>query len=165
MTERYGASLFEPERLRRIVGLLDAHGFQVHIHALGDRAVRESLDALESRAAVNGRRNARHHLAHVQFADAVDLPRFGELGVVANVTPYWAVLSGYVRDLTLPFVSPEAGASMYPFGEHPPERREARVRKRLDRLDSRSAAPARGRGHPAPARAGRRRSAPAVTSG
>ncbi len=116
ITERYGPSLFEPERLRRIVGLLDAHGFQVHIHALGDRAVRESLDALESAQAVNGRRDARHHLAHVQFADAVDLPRFGELGVVASVTPYWAVLSGYVRDLTLPFVTPEAGASMYPFG-------------------------------------------------
>ena len=45
-----------------------------------------------------------------------DLPRFHELGVVANVTPYWAVLSGYVRDLTLPFVSAEASASMYAFG-------------------------------------------------
>ena len=116
VTERYGASLFEPERLRRIVGLLDAQGFQVHIHALGDRAVRESLDALEAAAALNGRRDARHHLAHVQFAHAADIARFGELGVVANVTPYWAVLSGYVRDLTLPFVSPEAGGSMYPFG-------------------------------------------------
>ena len=116
ITEGYGASLFEPERLRRIVGLLDANGFQVHIHALGDRAVRESLDALEAASALNGRRDARHHLAHVQFADAADLPRFGALGVVANVTPYWAVLSGYVVDLTLPFVSPEAGEAMYPFG-------------------------------------------------
>ena len=77
--------------------------------------MRESLDALEAAAARNGRRDARHHLAHVQFADPTDLPRFGALGVVANVTPYWAVLSGYVRDLTLPFVSAEAGASMYPF--------------------------------------------------
>ena len=115
ITERCGASLFEPERLKRIVGLLDASEFQVHIHALGDRAVRESLDALGFAASLNGRRDARHHLAHVQFADPADLPRFGELGVVANVTPYWAVLSGYVRDLTLPFVSAEAGASMYPF--------------------------------------------------
>jgi len=115
VTGRYGASLFEPERLDRIVGLLDANGFQVHIHAIGDRAVRESLDALEAAAALNGRRDARHHLAHVQFAGASDMPRFGELGVVANVTPYWAVLSGYVCDLTLPFVSKEAGASMYPF--------------------------------------------------
>jgi predicted amidohydrolase YtcJ len=115
-TGELGASLFEPERLQRIVGLLDSRGFQVHIHALGDRAVRESLDAFEAAAAVNGTRDARHHLAHVQFASRADLPRFHELGVVANVTPYWAVLSGYVRDLTLPFVSAEASASMYAFG-------------------------------------------------
>lgn len=115
ITERDGASLFEPERLNRIVGLLDANGFQVHIHAIGDRAVRESLDAFEAAAALNGQRDARHHLAHVQFVDPADLPRFAASGVVANVTPYWAVLSGYVRDLTLPFVSARAGASMYPF--------------------------------------------------
>ncbi|MSO96404.1 MAG: amidohydrolase, partial [Thermoleophilia bacterium] len=82
----------------------------------GDRAARESLDAFEAAAGANGRRDSRHHLAHVQFLAAADVPRFHELGVVANVTPYWAVLSGYVRDLTLPFVSSEAGASMYPLG-------------------------------------------------
>ena len=115
-TDAYGASLFEPGRLRRIVGLLDGHGFQVHVHAIGDRAVRESLDALEAAAVANGRRDARHHLAHVQFVAATDVPRFRRLGVVANVTPLWAVLSGYVRDLTLPFVSAEAAELMYPFG-------------------------------------------------
>jgi predicted amidohydrolase YtcJ len=111
-----GASLFDPERLRRIVELLDAHGFQVHIHTIGDRAVREALDAFEAAARANGRRDSRHHLAHVQFLSRDDVPRFAALGVAANVTPYWAVLSGYVRDLTLPFVSPEAGGFMYPFG-------------------------------------------------
>jgi hypothetical protein len=111
-----GESLFAPEQLRRIVAQLDAHGFQVHVHTIGDRAVREALDALESAARDNGRRDARHHLAHVQFLAREDLPRFRRLGVVANVTPYWAVLSGYVRDLTLPFVSSAAAALMYPFG-------------------------------------------------
>ena len=115
VTEAFGASLFEPERLRRIVRLLDVNRFQVHIHAIGDRAVRESLDALESARDANGRRDARHHLAHVQFVAAEDVSRFGDLGVTANVTPYWAVSSGYVRDLTLPFVSPDAGAKMYAF--------------------------------------------------
>lgn len=116
VTEAFGASLFEPERLRRIVGLLDRHRFQVHVHAIGDRAVRESLDALEAARSANGGRDSRHHLAHVQFVAAADLPRFRELGVAANVTPYWAISSGYVRDLTLPFVGPAAGALMYPFG-------------------------------------------------
>jgi predicted amidohydrolase YtcJ len=116
VTGAFGASLFEPERLERIVGLLDRHRFQVHIHAIGDRAVRESLDALEAAGEANGRWDARHHVAHVQFVASADVPRFGDLGVAANVTPYWAVSSGYVDDLTLPFVSPEAGALMYPFG-------------------------------------------------
>ncbi len=116
VTDTFGASLFEPERLRRIVGLLDRHRFQVHIHAIGDRAVRESLDAFETARDANGHRDARHHLAHVQFVAAEDVQRFGDLGVSANVTPYWAVSSGYVRDLTLPFVSPGAGAMMYAFG-------------------------------------------------
>lgn len=111
-----GASLFDPERLQGIVGVLDRHGFQVHIHTIGDRAVRESFDALEAAAAANGRRDSRHHLAHVQFLAAADVPRFSELGVVANVTPYWALPSGYISDMTLPFISPEAAALMYPFG-------------------------------------------------
>jgi predicted amidohydrolase YtcJ len=64
---------------------------------------------------VNGRRDARFHIAHVQFAHPDDLPRFASLGVVANVTPYWAVRSGYVEDLTLPHGSAEAGAGMYAF--------------------------------------------------
>ena len=88
----------------------------MHVHAIGDRAVRESLDALEAARDANGPRDARHHLAHVQFLAAPDVPRFGELGVTANVTPCWAVSSGYVCDLTLPFISPRAGATMYPFG-------------------------------------------------
>ena len=111
-----GISLFEPERLRRDVAALDAHGFQVHIHAIGDRAVRECLDAFEHAQRTNGVRDARFHLAHVQFVHPDDLPRFAALGVAANVTPYWAVRSGYVEDLTLPHVSERAAAGMYPFG-------------------------------------------------
>jgi predicted amidohydrolase YtcJ len=115
-TGSHGLSLFEPERLRHVVSLLDGAGFQVQVHAIGDRAVRETLDALEHAAGTNGRRDARHHIVHVQFAHPDDVGRFAELGVVANVTPYWAVLSGYVEDLTIPFVSEAAAASMYPFG-------------------------------------------------
>ncbi|MFO7571091.1 MAG: amidohydrolase [Gaiellaceae bacterium] len=115
-TDNTGLSLYAPEELRRIVTALDAEGFQVHVHALGERAVRESLDAIEAALATNGARDARHHLAHLQIVHPDDLTRFQPLGVVANVTPYWAILSGYVADLTLPFVSEEAGRRMYPFG-------------------------------------------------
>lgn len=111
-----GLSLYPPEELDRIVTALDAERFQVHVHALGERAVREALDAIEAARGANAARDARHHLAHLQVVHPDDLPRFAGLSVVANVTPYWAVLSGYVADLTLPFVSEDVGRRMYPFG-------------------------------------------------
>jgi predicted amidohydrolase YtcJ len=115
-TGSHGLSLFEPERLSEVVARLDDAGFQVQVHAIGDRAVRETLDAFEHAAGANGRRDARHHIAHVQFVHPDDVGRFAGLGVVANVTPYWAVLSGYVENMTIPFVSDDAAASMYAFG-------------------------------------------------
>lgn len=115
-TANTGLSIYPPADLDRIVTALDREGFQVHVHTIGDRAVREALDALERAAAANGARDARHHLAHVQFADPADVARFARLGVVANVTPLWAVRSGYVADLTLPFVDPASAETIYPFG-------------------------------------------------
>ncbi len=114
-TANTGLSMFPPDRLARDVTLLDASGFQVHIHSIGDRAVRESLDALEAARRANGARDARHHLAHLQFVHPADQPRFRDLGVVANVSPLWAVHSGYVEELTLPYVSVAAAQTMYPF--------------------------------------------------
>jgi predicted amidohydrolase YtcJ len=115
-TDEYGIDQYQLADLARHVARCDAAGFGIHIHAIGDRAVRESLDVLERASEANGRRDSRHQLAHVQFAHRDDIPRFRKLGVTANVTPLWARLEEYVRDLTLPFISPEAGAMMYPFG-------------------------------------------------
>jgi predicted amidohydrolase YtcJ len=88
----------------------------VHIHTIGDRAVRECLDHFEAAARANGVRDARHHLAHVQFVHADDLPRFRQLGVIANMTPLWARAEEYVTELTIPFVSARAAATLYPIG-------------------------------------------------
>ena len=114
-TAEYGIDMYPLADLERFVRLCDGEGFGVHIHTIGDRAVRESLDVLEAAMRANGRRDARHQLAHVQFAHPDDLPRFGALGVIANVTPLWARLEEYVTELTLPFVSARAAAGMYPF--------------------------------------------------
>ncbi|MGH3006162.1 MAG: amidohydrolase [Gaiellaceae bacterium] len=111
-----GISMHEPEELARMVTLLDAEGFQVHVHTIGDRAVRESLDAVEAAQRANGRRDARHHLAHIQFVHPDDVRRFRELDVVANAQPYWACREAYVTELTEPFVGPKRAAYMYPFG-------------------------------------------------
>ena len=111
-----GLGMHEPDELAHMVILLDSKGFQVHIHTIGDRAVRESLDAFEAARRANGARDSRHHLAHIQLIHPDDVPRFRELGVVANAQPLWATLSGYVQDLTLPFISEETARTMYPFG-------------------------------------------------
>ena len=115
-TDNYGISMLDADELERIVVLLDSHDFQVHMHTIGDRAVRDALDALESAERANGRRDTRHHLAHLQLLHPEDLPRFAELGVIGNVSPYWACRSGYVDELTEPFIGPERSARMYPFG-------------------------------------------------
>ena len=115
-TDNTGLSMHEPEELARIVTALDAHGFQVHMHTIGDRAVREALDATEAARRANGARDRRFHLAHVQLVDPGDLVRFPALGVAANVSPYWACRSDYVTVLTEPFIGPERSARMYPFG-------------------------------------------------
>jgi predicted amidohydrolase YtcJ len=115
-TDNRGLAMHEPEELDRMVTLLDSHGFQVHLHTIGDRAVRESLDAIEAAQRRNGRRDARHHLAHVQLVHPDDQPRFAALGVVANVQTYWACASRYVNELTLPFIGEERARYHYPFG-------------------------------------------------
>src|SRR5690606_30915066 len=68
---------------------LDAHGIDVHFHALGDRAVREALDAVEAARQANGHRGTRHQVAHLTFVATDDLPRFRALDVTANLQLVW----------------------------------------------------------------------------
>jgi predicted amidohydrolase YtcJ len=107
---------WSPEQLRSTVVALDAAGFQVHAHAIGDRGIREVLDALQAAQRSNGRRDARHHLAHLQLIDPADLPRFRQLGALANVQPLWAYRDAFIRDLTEPVLGPERSSALYPLG-------------------------------------------------
>ena len=105
---------FEPDRLARFVTRLDREGFQVHIHAIGDRAIRVSLDAHAAAQKANGRRDARHHIAHLELIEPEDIPRFRDLGVVANFQPLWAFADPYIKDLTLAPLGPERSRWLYP---------------------------------------------------
>ncbi|MEV7770905.1 amidohydrolase [Kitasatospora sp. NPDC086791] len=116
-TANSGLSFVDPDALRGYVAELDALGFQVHFHALGDRAVREALDAVEAARAANGRRGARHHLAHLQVVHPDDLARFARLGAIANIQPLWAAHEPQMDELTIPFLGPERAAWQYPFGD------------------------------------------------
>jgi predicted amidohydrolase YtcJ len=113
--DRTGMLFVEPERLRRVTALLDGAGFQVHFHAIGDRAVREALDAVEVARTANGPSDGRHHIAHIQVIHPTDLPRFAQLDVVANAQPYWASHEPQMDRLTIPFLGPERSTWQYPF--------------------------------------------------
>jgi predicted amidohydrolase YtcJ len=112
-----GLTFFEPEFVKEAVTALDAAGFGVHFHALGDRAVREALDAIEAARAANGTADRRHHLAHLQVVHPDDRPRFRELGASANLQPLWACHERQMDELTLPFMGPERAGAQYPFGD------------------------------------------------
>ena len=114
-TDGRGKDFIDPVVLREVVTRLDALGFQPHFHALGDRAVRQSLDAVEAAREANGWSDTRPHLAHIQVIDPGDLPRFRRLGALANAQPLWAVMEDQMRDLTLPVLGPEVAAHQYPF--------------------------------------------------
>lgn len=115
-TTNRGKSFVDPEELKAHVTRLDAEGFQVHVHAIGERAVREALDAFEAARAANGANDLRHHIAHIQVVHPSDVPRFRELDVVANGQPIWAQNEGQMRRLTVPFLGPERAGWQYPFG-------------------------------------------------
>jgi predicted amidohydrolase YtcJ len=113
--DRTGILFVEPGRLRRVTELLDAAGFQVHFHAIGDRAVREALDAVEVARLANGPTDGRHHIAHIQLIHPADVGRFAQLDVVANAQPFWAAHDPQMDDMTIPFLGPERTAQQYPF--------------------------------------------------
>lgn len=111
-TSNSGLSFVDPTVLPDIVAALDAEGFQVHFHGLGDRGVREALDALVGTEPLR-----RHQVAHLQLVHPDDVPRFAELQVVANIQALWACHDEQMVDLTIPFLGEERAARQYPFAD------------------------------------------------
>jgi hypothetical protein len=108
-----------PELLHEAAAQLDKNGFQVHMHVIGDAAVREGLDAIQFALQRNspgngGPGNGRHHVAHVEFVDPADISRFAALNVTATSSPLWAVEDEFLTELTLPRVGAERYQWTYP---------------------------------------------------
>lgn len=117
-----GLSYIDPNVLADAVALADHLGFQAHFHTIGDRAVREALDAVEfarrsrPRTVSEGHRgDPRHHLAHIQVIDRDDIPRFRTVGAAANMQPLWANRDPQMADYTIPFLGEERAERQYPF--------------------------------------------------
>lgn len=110
-----GTPFLSQHELDRAVAAYDRAGLQVGLHAIGDGAIRMALDAYEHAARVNGRRDSRHRIEHVEVPAASDLPRFARLGVIAATqaifaTPDTATLENYA-----PLIGPERAARAQPF--------------------------------------------------
>jgi hypothetical protein len=85
-----GKPYFDPDTLERYVRRLDEEGFAIHVHVIGDGAARLALDAVEAARGTNPGSQARHVLTHLELTHADDWARFAELGVIANISPWWA---------------------------------------------------------------------------
>lgn len=102
--------------LTEAVLAFDAAGFQLHLHAIGDAANRDALNALEAATAANPSRDRRHVIAHVALLAPGDAERFARAGVIANFEPYWAQCDAVMRDLTIPHLGHDREGWQYLIG-------------------------------------------------
>lgn len=114
-SESSSEPLWQPEMLNEWVAALDEAGLQLHFHAMGDRAVRMALDAVEHAQGRNPRRDARHQITHLHLVAAEDLPRFKRLAVIANIQPAFATDIAYNTERLLELVGPQRHATMLRF--------------------------------------------------
>jgi len=111
MHGKRGDLILEPEALNEAVARFDAMGLQVHMHAIGDRAVRAGLDAIEAARQQHG---AADNLSHLQLIHIDDIHRFGSLETAANFQALWAYPDEYITELNLPVLGEERVQGMYP---------------------------------------------------
>jgi predicted amidohydrolase YtcJ len=114
-TDDRGPTYFSQELTDRTVAALDAAGWQVHMHAIGDRAVRSGLDAVEFARGRNGPSDHRHTIAHVQVVDPADFARFAELDVLPSIQAQWARWDLYTVEALRPYMGDERWRNTYPF--------------------------------------------------
>ncbi len=111
-----GKPTYAQPTLDSLAVALDREGWQIHVHAIGDRAIRMTLDAFARAIEVNGPRDSRHTITHLQLIDPADIPRFRRLGVVANFEPYWANGDEYITRLAEPVLGRARSRWLYPIG-------------------------------------------------
>ena len=115
-THDHGLPNWSREELIEAVTHFDALGFQIHLHAIGDRANRHALDAIEHAISVNPAWDRRSTITHVQVVHPDDLARFKKLNVIANFQAHWAQEDPLMTELTAPKLGPERTRQQYPIG-------------------------------------------------
>jgi predicted amidohydrolase YtcJ len=96
---------------------LDKAGWQIHVHAIGDRATREALDNFQAARDANGTRDLRHTITHLEAIDVADIPRFPRLGVIASMSLQWARRDAYTVDNTVGYIDDALYDRLFPAAE------------------------------------------------
>jgi predicted amidohydrolase YtcJ len=113
-TGRNGDLLFDPGKFAELCIAADKQGLIIHVHAIGDGAVKEALDGIAAARKANGNSGLPHTLTHEQFVDPEDFPRFRELGVVSALQLFWAEASQDTIEIVKPYLDPEIYKWQYP---------------------------------------------------
>ncbi|MGB2838820.1 MAG: amidohydrolase [Actinomycetes bacterium] len=113
-TDNYGELYVDAATFGAFSTVMDKAGWQVHAHAIGDRAVRTALDGYEMARKANGRTGNRHTIAHLQLVHPNDYPRFAKLGVIPDMQLQWASRNVWTMEALLPFIGAKRHARMYP---------------------------------------------------
>ena len=111
--EQRGMTVWEGDSLAEAARRVDELGLQIHVHAIGDAAVRQALDAVAHAVECNGPRDRRPVIAHAQLVDDADLQRFAELGVIPCMQPLWAQMDAMMTELTVPRLGTERSDRQY----------------------------------------------------
>ncbi|HTU15217.1 MAG TPA: amidohydrolase [Solirubrobacterales bacterium] len=93
---------------------LDKEKWGIHVHAIGDRATRVTLDNFEQMERVNPEWDRRPAITHLQFVDDADIPRFGELGVISSMSLQWNQRDAWSVDGIDGYIAPDRSDRMYP---------------------------------------------------
>jgi predicted amidohydrolase YtcJ len=109
-----GPTYFKQAVANRAIAALDRAGWQVHVHAIGDRAIRSALDAFERARRRNGRSDNRHTITHLELIDPDDFARFDRLGVLASMQMHWAERDSYTVDSLRPYIGKRRWRWVYP---------------------------------------------------
>jgi len=113
-TGRNGELLFDPKKFAELCIAADKQGLIIHVHALGDGAVKAALDGIAAARQANGDSHLPHTLTHEQFVRPEDFPRFRELGVISALQLFWAEASNDTIEIVKPYLDPEIYRWQYP---------------------------------------------------
>ena len=109
-----GKPIWNPAILNETFSKLDKEKIQIHVHVIGDEAAHITLNALEHAEKINGKRDSRHMVTHLQLVKPEDIQRFKQLDIVGLPQPFWFKIDEYYSELALPYLGKERAEFQYP---------------------------------------------------